>query len=228
MLGERIGIILKERGISLAEFAEMCDLPFETVKNVRYGKTTDPKVSTMDKMATALNMSINCLLGKCPHTPEERAIIENYRKCGKHGRSIISTIARYEASAMRDLREASGKHLIPCVVPHGEIKKGIVYELCETFDIEIMDDNADIAIEMNTNDLAPIYCKGDRLLFEERFPQNGEVGAFFCGDRIFIRRYCEEGNQYRWGRLHKQAEDIIVKRMDEVNYLGTCIGVVRT
>lgn len=228
MLGEKIGDILKERNISLAELAEMCDLPVETVKNIRYGKTPYPKVSTLDKMATALDTCINCLIGECPYSQEEMTIIENYRKCGKHGRTLIELIAEYESSAMRDVRDASGNRPIPCIIPHGDIRHGIVYELCETHDIMVSGSEASIAIEMVSNDLAPTYCKGDRLLFEKRHPQNGEVGAFYRGEKVYIRQYCEEGNQYRLRCLHKQDADIILKRMDEVKYFGTCIGVIRT
>lgn len=80
---------------------------------------------------------------------------------------------------------------------------------------------------MTTNDLAPAYCKGDILLFENRFPQNGEIGAFFRDGKVFIRKFCEEGNSYRLKCLHKQDVDIVLKRMDEVDYIGTCIDVVR-
>ena len=65
MLGERLRTMLNERGISVNQFAEMCDLPLETVRNIYYGKSNDPKVSTMLKMAEALGIGVNCLIGKC-------------------------------------------------------------------------------------------------------------------------------------------------------------------
>ena len=80
---------------------------------------------------------------------------------------------------------------------------------------------------MVSNDLAPTYCKDDVLLFENRFPMNGEKAAFYKGDRIYIRKFLEEGNGYRLKCLHSQDEDIILRRMDEVDYIGTCVDVVR-
>ncbi len=228
MLSDRLKTILHEKDISLQDFAEMCDLPLETVRNVYYGKTTDPKLSTAVKMAGALGMTVNCLLGKCPHTPSERAIIQNYRKCGKHGKSMIEMIARYEASAIQDERNAKGKHKIPCIYPCGETRKGIVLDICDRGEIETSVTEAFVAIQMMDNDFAPVFCKGDILIFEDRFPESGERAAFFRGNRMYIRKFIEEDGQYRLKCLHPYGEDIVLKKLNEFDYIGTCIDVLRS
>ena len=63
MLSERLRELLAVKGISKEDFAELCDLPIETVRNIYYGKTPDPKLSTMLKMSKALDISVNCLVG---------------------------------------------------------------------------------------------------------------------------------------------------------------------
>ena len=227
MLCERLRQLTNEKGWSLQQLAEISDLPLETVRNIYYGKTPDPKISTVMKLANSFNLTVNCLMGQCSHTPQERAILINYRNCGKHGKSIIELISRYEASAMRKEREKEGRHMIPCIVPEGTVSHGIIYDMCETVEIETDVKEAYIAIRMVSNDLAPTYCKGDILLFENRFPKHGERAAFYKGDRIYIRRYLEEENQYCLKCLHNCDVDIILKRMDEVDYIGTCVDVVR-
>lgn len=226
MAVERLKQLMNENGWSIQQVAEKSGLPLETVRNVYYGKTPDPKISTVLKLAQAFNLTVNCFMGKCSHTPEERVLLRNYRKCGKHGKAIIELIARYEGNTMKDRREGDN-HEIPCVYPQGNISKGIVYDICKTEEIVTTVTEAYTAIEMTTNDLAPAYCKGDILLFENRFPQNGEIGAFFRDGKVFIRKFCEEVNSYRLKCLHKQDVDIVLKRMDEVDYIGTCIDVVR-
>lgn len=227
MLCERLRQLTNEKGWSLQQLAEISDLPLETVRNIYYGKTPDPKISTVMKLAKSFNLTVNCLMGQCSHTPQERAILINYRNCGKHGKSIIELISRYEASAMKKEREKDGRHMIPCIVPEGTVSHGIIYDMCETVEIETDVKEAYIAIRMVSNDLAPTYCKGDILLFENRFPKHGEKAAFYKGDRIYIRRYLEEENQYCLKCLHNCDVDIILKRMDEVDYIGTCVDVVR-
>lgn len=227
MLCERLRQLTNEKGWSLQYLADISDLPLETVRNIYYGKTPDPKVSTVMKLAKSFNLTVNCLMGQCSHTPQERAILINYRKCGNHGKAIIEQIAKYEANAMINDREATGNHKIPCIIPQGSVCKGIVYDMCETVEIETSVKEAYIAIRMISNDLAPTYCKGDILLFENRFPEPGEKAAFYTGDRVYIRKYLEEDKQYRLKCLHSQDTDIILKRMDEIDYIGTCIDVVR-
>ena len=228
MLSARLKTVLHERDISLQEFAEMCDLPLETVRNVYYGKTNDPKLSTAVKMANALNLSVNCLMGKCSHTPEERAILLNYRSCGRHGKAIIELIARYEARAMRSEREGAEKHKIPCILPRGENRRGIILDLCETIEIETSIKDAFVAIQMTDNDFAPTYCKNDIILFEARCPENGELAAFFGEERVFLRKFIEENGKYRLKCLHPQGEDIILTKLSEMDYIGTVIEVVRS
>ena len=228
MLGERIREILAVRGISKEEFADMCGLPIETVRNIYYGKTPDPKISTMLKMSKALEVSVNCLMGQCTHSPEERALLRYYRACGNHGRSLIFLTAKYEALSAKDERELQEKHMSPCLIPHGDIRNGIVYDICEVVEIYTTVKEAFTAIRMTNNDLVPMYCKGDIILIANHFPANNECGVFYKDGRAFVRKYIEEENQYRLKCLHNAGEDMIFKRMDEIEYIGTCCGVVRS
>lgn len=227
IISKRLQEILAQLGWSKEYLAEKSGLPLETVKNIYYGRTPDPKVSTLDAIAEATGHSINCLMGKCPHTTQEKILLRQYRSCGKHGKSIIELIAKYEAISAKAEREAFGKHSIPCVIPHGSIRGGIVYDECETVEIMTSVPDAYVGIQMPTNDLAPIYCKGDILLYENRFPSHGEYAAFFKEKRVYIRQYLEEGKQYRLRSIHDENRDMVLNRMDQIDYIGTCIGVVR-
>lgn len=167
-------------------------------------------------------------MGQCQHTAQERAILRNYRACGKHGKSVIELIAKYEAGSVKAERESADKHSIPCLVPQGDIRKGIVYDNCETIEIVVAVPDAYVGIMMNNNDLAPMYCKDDIILFENRFPKHGEYAAFFRDGKAYIRKFIEEDKQYRLKCLHSQGTDIVLKRMDEIEYIGTCIDVIRS
>lgn len=227
MLGTRLREILAVRGISKDELAEMCDLPVETIRNIYYGKTPDPKASTVLKISKALNITVNCLMGECSHSSEERALLQYFRACGHHGKSVILLSAKFEALSAKEEREAPNKHTVPCLIPHGDIYQGIVYDTCEVVDIYTSREDAYVAIKMSNNDLVPVYCKGDILLISNRFPANKEYGVFYQNGRAYIRQYIEEENQYRLKCLHNHAKDMIFKRMDEIEYVGTCCGVVR-
>jgi transcriptional regulator with XRE-family HTH domain len=227
MLGERLREILAAKGISKDEWAELCDLPVETIRNIYYGKTPDPKVSTVMKIYKALSISVNCLMGECSHSAEERALLQYFRSSGHHGKSIILLSAKNEALTAKEERESKDKHAIPCLIPHGDMQQGIFYDNCEVADIYTAKEEAYVAIMMSNNDHIPTYCKGDILLIANRFPSNKEYGVFYQNGRAFIRQYIEEENQYRLKCLHNFSKDMVFKRLDQIEYMGTCCGVVK-
>ncbi|MGN0374868.1 MAG: S24 family peptidase [Butyrivibrio sp.] len=228
MLGQRLRNILNSKNISISEFAEMCDLSVETVKNVYYGKTPDPKVSTVLKMSDALQTSVNCLMGHCEHTVEERAILQHYRMCGNYGKSLIELVAKYEALTAKEEREAADRHRIPCLIAVGNLNEGIEYDSSKVEEIETTVKDAYVGIELTTNDFVPVYCKGDVILLANRFPKSEEYAVFYKGGKAYIRQFIDEGKSYRLKSIHNMFEDRVFQRMDQIEYIGTCIGVIRT
>lgn len=228
MLSQRLRDLLGSRGITLNEFSIMCDLPIETVRNVYYGKTNDPKISTVLKMSAALQISVNCLMGQCQYTKEEKLILSNYRRCGNHGKSMIEMVSKYEAHATVTEKEKTDKYRIPCLISAGDIHYGINYDNCTTEEVETTSKEAYMAVKMTTNDMLPVYCKGDIVLIENRFPRDKEY-AMFCQNGVaYIRQFLEDERCYRLHCIHNRFDDIVLKRMDELDYVGTCIGVIRT
>ena len=228
ILSKRIQEILVDLGWSKEILAERSGLPYETIKNIYYGRTPDPKVSTVMAISEATGYAMNCLMGKCQHSSQERAILKHYRACGAHGKNIIELVAKYEAKVAKEERENMVKHSVPCLIPHGDIRQGIVYENCISEEIYTTNKEAYVAIQMTNNDLIPRYCKGDIILIENRFPQRNEYGVFYKDSRIYIRQYIEENNKYILRCLHSYSKDMVFNRMDEIDYIGTCCGVIRT
>lgn len=103
-INQRLRELLLTKDWSVAEFAEMADLPIETVKNIYYGRSEDPKISTVVKMAGALGISLNDLMSIDEHNDVEKEIIANYRMCGEHGKGIIAMVAKYEATSVKTER----------------------------------------------------------------------------------------------------------------------------
>ena len=227
MLSEKMRELLASRNMTKEELAELCDLPFETIRNIYYGKTIDPKISTIMKIADAFKLSVNCLMGHPEYTSEEASIIKYYRSCGEHGRSLILLTAKYEATAARAEREASNRHKIPCLIPHGNISDGIVYDMCEVVEVETAISRAYVSIQITSNDLVPVYFKGDILLFENRFPLDGEYAAFYIGNKAYIRKFMEEDGKYILKSVRKMGKNIELSGLDQLEYIGTCCDIIR-
>lgn len=227
MLSKVLKELLSERKMTLQQLADQAGIPIETMRNIYYDKVHDPKVSTMIAISKALNVSVNYLMGDMLHNPEETEIIRNYRKCGIHGKSIIELIAKYEANIAGVERNAAEKHKVPCLIPVGNVYDGIVYSSCEVVDVDTILPEAYLAIEITTNFFAPVYCKGDRVLLENRFPANGEQAVFVKDNRAYCRKYIEAEGKYILKCLNGRGEDMILQRMSEMECIGTCIGLIR-
>ena len=70
-LSKRVRDLSYERGWTKEILAEKSTLPLETVKNIWYAKTPDPKTSTCVLLSEAFGITVNCLVGRCRHTPKE-------------------------------------------------------------------------------------------------------------------------------------------------------------
>lgn len=226
-LTKRLRELMRERGWGIDDVATASGQSYETIRNLYYGKTANPRIETLLKVADVFGISVNCLMGKCQHTPEERALLQYYRSSGNHGKALILLTAKYEALTAKEEREGKDRHSIPCLTPKGNIRDGIIYDEATTEEMHTTNLEAYVGIKMTTNDLVPAYCKGDVILIANRFPRHNEYGVFYKNGRAYIRQYLEEDGQYRLKCLHNYAEDIICKRMDEIDYIGTCCGVIR-
>lgn len=61
-LGGQIARVLKEKGISESKIAKDLGLPYNTIKRLVMGETSDPRYSTLKLISTYLNISIDDLL----------------------------------------------------------------------------------------------------------------------------------------------------------------------
>ena len=239
MFSDKIRELMIEKDISLPDLATLSGVPFETLRNIYYRKVKDPKVSTAFQLASALGVTVEYLLSDTNKEEEledaeeqeniEEEILENYRECGNHGRAIIRIVARFESKAARKerLNLQKMKHRIPCLIPVGRVGDGIDYNSCTVEDEYTMIKKVYLAIEITNNNFAPAYCKGDRILLENRFPELGERAVFTDGVKAYFRYFKMEGDKYCLKCLNGRGEDILLRRMDEVDCLGTCISVIR-
>lgn len=232
MFSKKIRDLMIEQDISLQKLADTSGVPFETLRNIYYQKVKDPKVSTAFQLAQALGVTVEYLLGENKYLEceqEEEELIKNYRECGNHGRAVIRIVARFESKAAQNERMNihKMKHRIPCLIPVGKVSDGIYYNSCNVENEYTMIKKVYLAIEITSNNFAPAYCKGDRILLENRFPELGERAVFTDGLKAYFRYFKMKGNDYCLECLNGRGKDIILHRMDEMDCMGTCISVIR-
>lgn len=228
MIQNELVYLLEKNGMTYPELAEKAGIPLETMRNLYYGKVKDPKVSTLLAISRVLNITVNRLMGERIYSKQEERLIMNYRRCGSHGKSMVMLTADYEAELARHERTADNKYTIPCIVPLEPVHDGLSYSSSEMVDISTDNPCAYIAIEITSNEFTPVFCKGDRILIEDRWPSNGESAVFFLNNMVYCRKFREHDSGYTLESLNRHGQDFEYKRMDKVKCIGTCVGVVRT
>ena len=200
----------------------------ETLRNIYYGRTSNPNIKTVMAMAEALDMTINSLLGMDnTSTNEERKLINYYRSCGKHGKNVILNIAKYESNARKEAQEGLQQNKIICLKAEHDIFLGKLYDPDNPYEIFTNKKEAYIAFETTLNENVPTYCKGDIVLIENRFPRSGEHGVFLKDDKIMIKVFVEKKDGYCLYPIHRIGSEIHLKKFDNVECLGTCCGLIR-
>ena len=225
MIETRLREVLKMIGWSYQEMSEASGVPLETMRNIYYGKVKDPKCSTMLAISDVLHISVNYLLGEATNTLDEEKLIRNFRQCSKHGKSLLLVMSQNEADHARAEREKQIKHKIRCYMPNN-IADGFKFHNCEYVEISTENPDAFLAIEITTNAFAPVYCQGDIVLIEDRYPNSGEKGVFTKEGLSYIRTFLKHEKGYTLKSLARYNNNFEFKRMDSIECIGTVIDVI--
>lgn len=215
------------RNITLQQLSDQSGVPLETLRNFYYNKINEPKASTILKLSNALDLSMNYLCGDLLYKDDERALLLNYRNASDRGKSVIQLFARVE-SELAAAERASDKYVITCLIPIGNVCDGIKYHSCDAVKIETDNPDAFLALQIPTNNYAPAYCAGDRILLANRFPNYGEMAVFLWDGVAYFREFTKDGDEYALRCLNGRGDDLHFKRMDQVDCIGTLVGVIRS
>lgn len=229
MLGRTLRALLNEHDMTTQQLAEKAGLPLESVRNIYYDRVKDPKTSTLMSISKVLNVSVNYLMGESLYTKDEVALVRHYRKCGAHGKSVIRFIARYEAATAKKEKDGQ-KRRVHCLIPPEKTKDGFVYLSSDADVVEIETDipEAYMALEITSNVYAPLICKGDRVLLADRYPEHRERAVFIMGGKAYFRQLIELENKRVLKSINNKSTDIVLMHLNEVECLGTWVGVIRS
>ena len=66
----RLAILLDITGWGLQELANKSDLPYDTVKNLYYGRIENPRIETLIAIAEAFKISLDYLVGRIDYAED--------------------------------------------------------------------------------------------------------------------------------------------------------------
>lgn len=109
-LKDRINKSMISNGINQAELCRKTGMGSSKVSQILQGKTTDPRLSTVLKIADALDVSLDYLAGR-KQTPEirlstdEKQLVSNYRDSTPDRKRTLQQTAHDSAVMSKDMEE---------------------------------------------------------------------------------------------------------------------------
>ena len=93
---------MSEKGYTIRKLADVADVPLSTLNSFLYGKPTDCKLSTTVKLARALDVSIDELVGCETIKLEERVALSQARGLPERVRYLIRWFVNFQSSKMKN------------------------------------------------------------------------------------------------------------------------------
>ncbi len=178
--------------ITLKGLSEKSGLSMDTLKSLLYGKGTDCKLSTAERLARALGISVNELIGSQSLHSVTMTNLANCRELPEHQIYLVRWfIARQVAIARK--QESLGEKIISVFKPqcvNGSLKMTNIMEpMCVDHLSEEVRDSVYMGITLGCDHYMPYYSPYDTLLISANRPtRNGEVCVILKNDNIFIVR----------------------------------------
>lgn len=246
-VSERLKEVLGIRNISLHQLAEMCKIPYETLRNLYYAKNKNPRLETLIAICKTLDITMDYLTGFTKYDKNELRLLkiyqqcnekgksslvklnENFLECGRHGRDFLLIISRFEADYTTYLRKKqNNKHTVTCLIPEGHVADGFEYTTCTIEQVETVFDDAFMAIKITTDNFIPTFLNGDIIALANRYPIEGEKAVYYKDGRAYIREYNRETNgNVVLKTINGIGKDFILKDMNGFSLIGTYINVIR-
>ncbi len=191
------GDISKETGI-----------PKTTIEKLFSGRTNDPKIGMLTKIAHCIGCTIDELAGTERRSDgheladDEKRLIEQYRTLDNAGKSAVCEFTAHEAQRAAELRRAAGRRI-----------RRMYPKLYYDFPVsagtgEFMDDSnaavinleneppsgTDYILRVSGNSMEPELSNGDLICVSRTDElEYGEIGIFVYSGSVYVKQYTPEG-----------------------------------
>ena len=91
----RLAILLKIKNWGLQELANKSNLPFDTVKNLYYGRIDNPKIETLIAIADAFGVSLDYLVGRIDYAEDGIKYLAVLGSLDDYTKGILELIVKY-------------------------------------------------------------------------------------------------------------------------------------
>lgn len=199
-LRENLLMYIAQPDITLKNIADASSVSIDTLKSLLYGKVTDCKISTAEKLACALGVTVSELIGS--HSVDSVTLknIANCRLLPEHQLYLVRWFINRQIDFALNHRE-KGKKIISVIKPfmrNNSLKMTNMMEpLCIDHLPEHIKANVFLGLELTCDHYMPYFSPYDVLLIAaDREGLDGELCVVIYYENIFIARkhiYSENG-----------------------------------
>lgn len=220
---------LKKKKLTLNSLSEKADLSEDTLRSLIYGKSQDVKLSTMLKIADALDCSIDYLIGHNNWFYDESLL----KKLQELSPRSIQTVQNLISLELKSTQYAStdNKYVIPVLLLTGNSKDGDYYDnsIITGHDIsdypEELRKRINLGIKISNRYYEPVYFIDDILLLStEKKPEYNDIVVYQSNDgKLYVRRYTASGLE----PIDQFGKMILTKNQDSYTPVGVVIKVAK-
>lgn len=224
----------KELNISIDELVIKSGIPKGTLSKITAGISTNPTLSTVEALCSALNCSLDDAVGyiernknNLTFSKSEIDVIKKYRTLDEYGKKAIDDLLATECERCQNENKIEVLRL-----PMSELKAsagtGNWLEANMYGTIEVADTpesrKADLVIEISGNSMEPTYHNGDNVLVRLQPGVNiGEVGIFIKDTEGYIK----ELGKNRLISHNKEYPDIKLNEFTDIRCVGKVVGIAQ-
>lgn len=201
-LKKNLDMFISETDLTIKSLSEAADIPLSTLNNILYSNLSDCKVSTIVRLARALHVSVDELLGSGTLSDGERFSLASARILPEHSRYLIQWFIHRQLEIQNSSERKSNK-----IIPIMSLDTDSTGNLHTTnnyhkLDITHLPDDKRpqifLGIKLGCDYYMPYYTPYDTLLIaNDRKPKSNENSVIIYGNQVFIahRKVEYEGNQ---------------------------------
>lgn len=223
---ENINRIVYNKHWSIKQLSDKSNLPYESVKKIVNGKINNPTIYSLAKISKALDCSLDYILDK------KNMHSINTDGLPQHASNLLSEIVDLE-TYLHHHNQIHNTNFISVLVLNGRSFNGMVYDDIYVDSVDISEYRSKygdiIMCGLKICDKGPnpyIFNNKTLLIAQDRFPLNKEIGVFFLGNKIYIRRYISESTSMLLP-LTEEENPITIQNIDDWHFFGRVLTVIK-
>lgn len=215
-----LSLYVKDSDITLNDISRASDIPWNTLNSFLYGKSNNVRIDNVVKLAKALNISIDELVGA---ETIPGLSIESLRMCRSLSENDLYLVRWFIRYLYRQsLQLEPSKRYISVMLPEvdndGNLRITSNYEKNEITDLkEPLRSKVFLGIKLNCDNYMPHYLPNDTLLIaNDRPPKPNENSVVRVGKHLFICKRIVEGTTAKYHSIRDGKYRVDEAEIDEL------------